>query len=261
MNMRQREIIVQSATDIRDVLGTKVLSLRREEAIALLKEVVREGRFTRLAFLNAHNANVACEVPDFARALDHFLVLPDGIGVDIASRVLYGHAFAENLNGTDFVPDLLRAFERPITVALVGSRTEHGSLARDKLEAIAPNLRFVFINDGYFDAARQDLILEELRSIKPDILLVAMGVPRQEFWISENVTADHCTLAIGVGALFDFLSGQVPRAPLWMRRLRIEWVHRLVLEPGRMWRRYVLGNPLFLFRVLRQKLGSRGGRR
>ncbi|NMG37689.1 WecB/TagA/CpsF family glycosyltransferase [Chelativorans sp. ZYF759] len=245
-------------TDVRDVLGTKVLSLHRSEAIALLKEVIAQKRFTRLAFLNAHNANIACTVPDFARALDHFVVLPDGIGVDIASRVLYGDAFAENLNGTDFVPDLLREFDEPITVGLVGSRTEHGSLARDKLEAIAPNLRFVFINDGYFDVDRQDAILEELRAIKPDILLVAMGVPRQEFWISEYVTADHCTLAIGVGALFDFLSGQVARAPLWMRQLRIEWVYRLVLEPERMWRRYILGNPLFLLRVIRQKLTSHG---
>jgi len=244
--------------DVRDVLGTKVLSLHRHEAIARLKDVIEQKRFTRLAFLNAHNANVACTVPDFARALDHFLVLPDGIGVDIASRMLYGDAFAENLNGTDFVPDLLRAFEKPITVALVGSQTEHGSLARDKLEAIAPNLRFVFINDGYFDAEREDVILEELRAIKPDILLVAMGVPRQEFWISQNISEAHCTLAIGVGALFDFLSGQVSRAPLWMRRMRIEWVHRLMLEPGRMWRRYVLGNPLFLLRVLRQKLAKPG---
>jgi exopolysaccharide biosynthesis WecB/TagA/CpsF family protein len=257
MNIRPDGNGLRSTDNIRDVLGTKVLSLGRAEAIALLKDVVREKRFTRLAFLNAHNANIACTVPDFARALDHFLVLPDGIGVDIASRMLYGDAFAENLNGTDFVPDLLRAFEIPITVALVGSRTEHGSLARDKLEAIAPVLRFVFINDGYFDATREDIILDELRAIKPDILLVAMGVPRQEFWIAENVTAQHCTLAIGVGALFDFLSGQVPRAPLWMRRLRIEWIHRLVLEPGRMWRRYVLGNPLFLFRVLRQKVTAR----
>lgn len=260
MNIRQYAGDMMPS-DVRDVLGTKVLSLRRHEAIALLKDVVQEKRFTRLSFLNAHNANIACTVPDFARALDHFLVLPDGIGVDIASRVLYGDAFADNLNGTDFVPDLLRAFEVPITVALVGSRTEHGSLARDRLEAIAPNLRFVFINDGYFDASRQDVILEELRAIKPDILLVAMGVPRQEFWISENVTSDHCTLAIGVGALFDFLSGQVARAPLWMRRMRIEWVHRLILEPGRMWQRYLLGNPLFLLRVLRQKLSSLGGKR
>lgn len=244
--------------DVRDVLGTKVLSLHRDQVIALLKDVIEQKRFTRLAFLNAHNANVACTVPDFARALDHFLVLPDGIGVDIASRMLYGDAFAENLNGTDFVPDLLRAFEEPITVALVGSQTEYGSLARDKLEAIAPNLRFVFINDGYFDAEREDVILEELQSIKPDILLVAMGVPRQEFWISQHITEAHCTLAIGVGALFDFLSGQIARAPLWMRRMRIEWVHRLVMEPGRMWRRYVLGNPLFLLRVLRQKLAGRG---
>ena len=90
--------------------------------------------------------------------------------------------------------------------------------------------------------------------MRPDILLVAMGVPRQEFWIAKNITSSHCTLPIAVGALLDFLSGSVPRAPAWMRRLRLEWVFRLIVEPGRLWRRYVLGNPVFLARVVRQKL-------
>ena len=89
------------------------------------------------------------------------------------------------------------------------------------------------------------------------MLLVAMGVPRQELWIARHIDERHCTLPIAVGALLDFLSGAVPRAPLWMRRLRLEWLFRLVVEPGRLWRRYVVGNPLFLVRVVRQRL-SRG---
>ena len=83
-----------------------------------------------------------------------------------------------------------------------------------------------------------------------------MGVPRQEFWIAKNITPRHCTLPMAVGALLDFLSGTVPRAPAWMRRLRLEWVVRLIIEPGRLWRRYILGNPAFLARVVRQKLSS-----
>ena len=83
-----------------------------------------------------------------------------------------------------------------------------------------------------------------------------MGVPRQEFWIAKNITPRHCTMPIAVGALLDFLSGAVPRAPAWMRRLRLEWVFRLIIEPGRLWRRYILGNPVFLARVVRQKLSS-----
>jgi exopolysaccharide biosynthesis WecB/TagA/CpsF family protein len=86
-----------------------------------------------------------------------------------------------------------------------------------------------------------------------DLLLVAFGNPRQEIWIAERITHEHAHLAIGVGALFDFLAGEVQRAPRWLRAARLEWAYRLMLEPARLWRRYVLGNPAFLLRVLRQK--------
>ena len=111
------------------------------------------------------------------------------------------------------------------------------------------------IHDGYFKPSEEPAILERIRGLKPDILLVAMGVPRQELWIARHITAEHCTMPIAVGALLDFMSGAVPRAPKLLRQLRLEWVFRLMVEPSRMWRRYVLGNPLFLARVLRQKLG------
>ena len=120
----------------------------------------------------------------------------------------------------------------------------------------SPHHRFVVIHDGYFTAAEEPFILERIEALRPDILLVAMGVPRQEFWIAKNITPRHCTLPMAVGALLDFLSGTVPRAPAWMRRLRLEWVFRLIIEPGRLWRRYILGNPVFLARVMRQKLSS-----
>jgi exopolysaccharide biosynthesis WecB/TagA/CpsF family protein len=89
-----------------------------------------------------------------------------------------------------------------------------------------------------------------------------MGVPRQELWISRHLTGASCTMPIAVGALLDFLSGSVPRAPLWMRRMRLEWVYRLWIEPGRLWRRYIVGNPLFLARVIARKFAmsrSRAG--
>jgi exopolysaccharide biosynthesis WecB/TagA/CpsF family protein len=84
-----------------------------------------------------------------------------------------------------------------------------------------------------------------------------MGVPRQELWIARNITPDHCTMPMAVGALLDFVSGAVPRAPKWMRQLRLEWVFRLIVEPSRLWQRYILGNPVFLARVIRQKFSSR----
>ncbi|WP_269933380.1 WecB/TagA/CpsF family glycosyltransferase [Aminobacter sp. HY435] len=243
----------------RRILGIDVASASRQQALALLSGLIASKTFAKVSFLNAHNANIACSDSEFAAALSHFLVLADGIGVDIASRLLYGAPFPDNLNGTDFVPALLRSSDQPLTVALLGAKQAHADHAADRLAELAPQHRYIVVHDGYFTAEEEPAIVAEIGSLRPDILLVAMGVPRQELWIERNIRAEHCTLPIAVGALLDFLSGSVPRAPLWMRRLRLEWLFRLMLEPGRLWRRYVVGNPLFLLRVLRQKFAARSG--
>jgi exopolysaccharide biosynthesis WecB/TagA/CpsF family protein len=243
--------------DWKSVLGVSVASIGWADAVSLLGRLVEEVRFTRVGFLNAHVANLAATDPEFAAALDGFLILPDGIGVDIAAKLLYGEPFPANLNGTDFVPGFLRETARPLTVGLIGAKVENVEGSVRTLALLAPQHRFVLINDGYFTEHQQPEILERIRALRPDVLLVAMGVPRQELWISRHVTAEHCTMPIAVGALFDFLSGAVPRAPELVRRLRMEWVFRLMIEPMRLWRRYVVGNPLFIARVLREKFTRR----
>lgn len=245
-------------TSWRNILGIQVAAIDQAAAIELLLGFVGERHFAKIGFLNAHNANVACSDPEFAEALRDFLILADGIGVDIAAKLLYGEPFPANLNGTDFVPALLAAEPRPLTIGLLGAKRANAEAAAAKFARLAPQHRFVVVHDGYFSPAQEPLILAAIEKLRPDVLLVAMGVPRQEFWIAKNITPGHCTLPIAVGALLDFLSGAVPRAPLWMRRLRLEWVFRLGAEPARLWRRYIVGNPLFLARVLVQKLRQRG---
>jgi len=241
----------------KDILGIPVANIDLAAAIRLLRGFVVEKRFTKICFLNAHNANVACSDPEFAEALHDFLVLSDGIGVDIAAKMLYGEPFPANLNGTDFIPALLAAEPRPLTIGLLGAKRANAEAAAAKFSAFAPRHSFVVIHDGFFSPEQAPLILERIEVLRPDILLVAMGVPRQEFWIAKNITPRHCTLPMAVGALLDFVSGAIPRAPTWMRQLRLEWVFRLIVEPSRLWRRYILGNPVFLSRVIRQKFSSR----
>jgi exopolysaccharide biosynthesis WecB/TagA/CpsF family protein len=249
------------ADTLKAILGIPVLAIRWDDAIALLARLVDERRFTKVSFLNAHNANIAYRDPVFAEALDDFLILPDGVGVDMAAKLLYGAPFPDNLNGTDFVPAFLQASPRPLTVGLLGASRVNAEAASVKLAALAVQHKFVVIHDGYFSSAEEPTIVDRIASLRPDALLVAMGVPRQELWIARHIDARHCTLPIAVGALLDFLSGTVPRAPLWMRRLRLEWLFRLLIEPGRLWRRYVVGNPLFLWRVVRQKFSGAGANR
>ncbi|BCG90427.1 UDP-N-acetyl-D-mannosaminuronic acid transferase [Mesorhizobium sp. 113-3-9] len=242
---------------LKTVLGISVLAIRWDDAIALLNRLIAERRFTKVSFLNAHNANIAYTDPVFAEALDDFLILPDGIGVDLAAKLLYGSPFPDNLNGTDFVPAFLQASTRPLTVGLLGATRVNAEAASVKLAALAVQHNFVVVHDGYFSAAQEPEIIGRIAALRPDMLLVAMGVPRQELWIARHIDERHCTMPVAVGALLDFLSGSVPRAPLWMRRLRLEWLFRLAVEPGRLWRRYVVGNPVFLWRVVRQRW-SRG---
>jgi exopolysaccharide biosynthesis WecB/TagA/CpsF family protein len=242
---------------LKTILGISVVAIRWDDAIALLARLIAERRFTKVSFLNAHNANIAYTDPVFAEALDDFLILPDGVGVDLAAKLLYGAPFPDNLNGTDFIPAFLQASARPLTVGLLGATRANAEAASIKLAALAVQHKFVVIHDGYFSPAEEQAIVDRIEALRPDVLLVAMGVPRQELWIARHIDARHCTLPIAVGALLDFLSGSVPRAPLWMRQLRLEWLFRLCIEPGRLWRRYVVGNPLFLWRAVRQKFSHR----
>ena len=245
------------AFPVYDILGIPVVRLEWEEALSTMRRMIRDRAFIRISFLNAHNANVAWSDAEFADALKRFLVLPDGVGVDIAARLLYGTAFPANLNGTDFIPALLTSTADRRPCARLGATPPTAEAGAAAFATIAPQHRYAVIHDGYFSTEDEPAILTEIAALRPDVLLVAMGVPRQEFWIDHHITSNHCTLPFAVGALLDFMSGAVPRAPYWIRRLRLEWLFRLALEPARLWRRYVVGNPLFLARVMRQKLSGR----
>ncbi|MBO5680194.1 MAG: WecB/TagA/CpsF family glycosyltransferase, partial [Lentisphaeria bacterium] len=126
--------------------------------------------------------------------------------------------------------------------------------AMEKAKALNGKAEFVGCADGFFKEKSEEQILAELAEHKVNILLVALGVPGQEIWISQHLNALPGCVAIGVGGLLDFVSERIPRAPLWMRKCNIEWCFRLYQEPIRLFKRYIIGNPLFLARVFQNKL-------
>lgn len=250
----------EGLVETRDILGVEIAALSEAEALALVHDPSRAGRHLKLAFCNAHTANIAWSDAAFRATLAEFTVLPDGVGVDLGARLLYGARFPANLNGTDFVPRLLAAAPGALSVMLLGGRPDVAVRAAAALAALTPRHRITALGHGYFDAAQEQALLARLRAERPDVLLVALGNPAQEKWIARNCDGQNCRIAIGVGALFDFLAGEVRRAPAPVRRLRLEWLWRLALEPSRLFRRYILGNPLFLARIIRVRLGG-GARR
>ena len=237
------------------LFGMPVYDLSWDTALSYVDELASlpSGQ-THMAFLNANNANLMMTDADYRQALGRTILLPDGIGVDLASKLLNGERFVANLNGTDFIAAMLSYMDRPRRIGLIGGRPEVLKKAAANFRRHAPWHAFVEISDGYFDKADCAAVLDRLVENRIDILLVALGTPLQEVWIDRNVRPEHARLVIGVGALFDFVSGEVPRAPLWMRHLRSEWVYRLWLEPRRLWYRYVVGIPVFLGHALRFKL-------
>ncbi|PTM40375.1 WecB/TagA/CpsF family glycosyltransferase [Bosea sp. 124] len=240
--------------DVRDIGGIGIAVLTRAAAHAEISDAMATGRHLKLAFCNANLVNIAAQDPPLQRLLAGFLVLADGIGVDIGSRLLHGTAFPANLNGTDFIPFLLAAERRPLRVALIGGRPGIADRAAARLRRDFPHHAFSVVSHGYFAPSEEAGLLSALKAAPPDLLLVAFGNSRQEGWIADRLGPQHCAVAAGVGALFDFFAGEVPRAPEAIRRMRLEWVYRLGLEPRRLWRRYVVGNPVFLLRLLRQRL-------
>lgn len=240
---------------VRPILDMPVHDLGWKPALALLEEKLTENRgLTHIAFLNANNANVMMRDPDYREVLGRCLVLPDGIGVDIAAKFLHGGRFSANLNGTDFVPAALTFITKPLRIGLLGATSEVLRDAAKNFRRHTPWHEFVEISDGYFDRADPTFILKRIEQARIDLLLVAMGTPLQEKWVDRHLTADHARVVISVGALLDFVSGRIPRAPNWIRQLRSEWLFRLLQEPSRLWRRYVLGIPVFLAHVLRHRL-------
>lgn len=249
---------VTASLSRRLVLGMPVADFGWANAFAFSAEALsRPSGQTILAFLNAHNANLMMRDGEYREVLGRQTVFPDGHGVDIASYLFHGSMFPANLNGTDFVPALLTYVERPLRVAMIGARPKVLARAAENFRKHAPWHAFLPVSDGFFDRERSREILADVRALKADILLVAMGSPGQEKWVDAHVGPEDARLVITVGALFDFVAQEFPRAPKFLRRLRLEWFFRLAMEPRRMWRRYILGNPLFLFHVLRHKLSGR----
>jgi len=254
---RPRETSVARATV--SVLGVPVANLRMAEVIDKLATWL-DGEQTRfVAFLNAHCANVARRNGEFLRALSQAdLVLADGIGVRIAGVIL-GQPICENVNGTDLLPRFCTHLVGR-RVYLLGAADGVAADVARRLQTSFPGLVVVGTHHGYFDAQQGGAIADEISASHAEVLLVAMGVPGQELFIARHLQRLDVRLVLGVGGLFDFIAGRIPRAPLWMRELGLEWVYRLLREPGRMWRRYLVGNGLFVARVLWARLSNNSRR-
>ena len=216
---------------------------------AYLKQLLERKQQRAIFFANT-NFVVKCQPLRNKINEARSLIINDGIGLDIASLLIHRKKFPENLNGTDYLPQLFQALNAQLKVFLFGGKPGIAERAAANLAA-QYNIQIAGTCDGYLQANDKDKLLAQINQSGANMVLVAMGNPLQEQWILDNIARTSATLFIGVGAFLDFMAGDKPRAPLWIRRLRMEWFYRLCLEPARLLRRYTLDIAVFLSICLR----------
>lgn len=223
----------------------------------LFEKIVRfvgQPKTHRVMYVNASCMNIAEHDDAYRDILKRAeLVYADGISLVWAARFL-GSYLPCRLTAADFMPDFFRRFAHEgIKVYLLGARPGVAEKAARKVRRENPGLQIVGTHHGYFEPMQGEKIIAQINEKAPDIVLVGMGVPYQEKWIERHCEQINASVVWGVGALFDFLSGRLARGPHWLLDSGFEWLCRLIAEPRRLWRRYLLGNLLFTWRTFRWK--------
>jgi N-acetylglucosaminyldiphosphoundecaprenol N-acetyl-beta-D-mannosaminyltransferase len=235
------------------VLGVDITDATKQEAVELMAAWVRAAdERTRAVFIvNAHTLNLACDDASFRAVLaDADVVFGDGTGVRLAAR-LKGVSLRDNLVGTDLLPAFFRAhLASGYRYFLLGAAPDTVHRAARRLRCAYPGIQIVGHHHGYVGAAETAEVIDMINQASPDMLLVAMGNPIQEQWIDRYRDALRVPVCIGVGGLFDHWAGNLRRAPEWVQAAGIEWVQILLQQPHK-WRRYLVGNPKFVVRALR----------
>lgn len=244
------------ASDTMSVLGVPVSDIAMDDAIKLLEQLLlREPKAHAVFFVNAHTLNLACDDPSYREVLrgaEH--VFGDGTGVRWSARLLHGRALRDNVNGTDVVPRLfIDLAGRGLSYFLLGNTLERIERAAAHARATYPGWTQAGYHHGYLGEGEHAAAVERVNASGAHLLLVGMGNPKQERWIARHLPQLTVPLCMGTGGLFDYWAGNLVRAPVWVRRVGCEWLYLLIHQPHKA-RRYLLGNPKFLLRVVRSWL-------
>lgn len=233
------------------LFGVRIHRDSLEQAAAYVAGCLRDGVKGNMAFVDANCLNKAWGDGVYRAVLNGFdRVYAAGGAIRWACR-LRGLAAPGDVNSTDLFPLLCQALERQnASLFLLGGFPCVAEACAQAIQARYDGLRVVGIQHGYFAPEADAAVLRRINASGADVLLVGMGVPEQELWIHRHGDQLLPTVCIGVGGLFDYFSGRIPRAPYGLRKLGLEWGWRLLQEPLRLWRRYLVGGPVFFLRAL-----------
>jgi len=244
-----------------NLLGIPFHCLKKENILLYIDHIISQRIPRQICLANAFTVTLAQRNAPFKRLLNQAsLVLADGMSIVWGGQWI-GLKIPERIAGPDFMEMLCAdSAEKGHTVFLMGSSPENLLQLTSVLKSRWPSLMV----ESYSPPMCQELseeetqhIIHQLEATKPDILFVGMTCPKQEIWIAKNLHRLQVPVCAGVGAAFDFLSGSIPRAPQWLRQSGLEWLYRLYCEPRRLWKRYLLGNAIFLSLLLKELLARK----
>jgi N-acetylglucosaminyldiphosphoundecaprenol N-acetyl-beta-D-mannosaminyltransferase len=239
-----------------EILGVRIDSVSYKDLLSFVDNCVASGEPHQIVTVNPEMLVLAQTDPSLARVLDGSdLNVADGVGLTLAARLL-GQPLPERVTGSDGLHILAaHCSDRGYRPFLLGAAEGVAKRAAHKLTSCHHELQIAGTFAGSPEPEDEDSIVALIREAMPDLLFVAYGVPAEELWIGRNLQRLGVPVAIGVGGAFDFAAGVTKRAPGWVRRAGLEWIHRLMHEPWR-WRRQ-LALPRFALLILKQKLWVR----
>ena len=232
-----------------EILGVKVDSVTMIQAVERVEKLIATQKNSMVATVNAEMLLRATQDPDFKKILNAAeLVVPDGAGAVWAARHL-GYEMPERVAGFDLVQELMKiAPLKGYKFFLFGASPGIADKAKLKAQELYPNIKIVGTRNGYFTTDDEPEIIAQIKNVKPDILLAALGSPKQEKWLAAHKSELKVPVSIGVGGTFDVMAGVVKRAPKWMQRAKLEWLYRAMLQPSRAGRLIAL--PKFMWKVI-----------
>jgi N-acetylglucosaminyldiphosphoundecaprenol N-acetyl-beta-D-mannosaminyltransferase len=243
-----------------NVLGCPVDRLSLKETSNLCRGIIDSGKFARQVSVNAAKL-VAMRKNERLRAavISSDIISADGQAIVWASRLL-GDRLPGRANGTDLMWELIHVAERyGYGIYILGATKEVLAQAVQNLEEQFPNLKIAGYHDGYFSDDELPAVVESIRAAAPQILFLAISSPKKEYFLHDHFDKLAVPFAMGVGGSIDIVAGITKRAPRWMHSAGMEWLYRVIQEPRRMWRRYLVTNTVFLALLLRAMLARAVG--
>ena len=241
------------------ILNTYVNALSLEETIAEVEGIIQRGVPTQHVVVNASKVNLMEADKELASIVNSCpLINADGASIVWAAKQL-GIPLTERVTGVDLFQALVElSADMGYKIYLFGAKEEVVVKVKDIFEERFPNIQIVGYRNGYFSEADEPQIVSDMAASGADMMFVAFSSPKKEYWVRKYLDQIGIPFVMGVGGSFDVVAGVTDRAPEWMQNHGLEWFYRFIQEPGRLWKRYMVGNAKFVALTYRYKRAKKG---